>query len=556
MSHTDVIVVGSGAAGLTAAVTAAASGRRVVVVEKSAHVGGTTAWSGGVAWLPGNPHMRDVGATDTREDALTYIQHVTGNLVDPVMVEAFLTSGPRMVAFLEAHTTSVRFQSFPSPDYHPDLDGAAIKARSVLAVPFDGRLLGSLLARLRRPMRELTVFGGMQADPAEALHLQYSWKRWKSFKVAARLLSRYALDLVRHGRSTRLIRGQALAGRLYKSAHDLGVDLRTDATAERLLTEAGRVCGIAVRTKAGESEIHAKYGVVLASGGFSANAALVARHIPNAAHHIVMLPETNSGDGMAMALSAGAALGGENADNGIWMPSSSNRRRDGSVARYPHFAFDRCKPGAIMVDGRGERFVNEAASYHIVVRAMQARGAVPAWLIGDHRFLRRYGMGLARPFPYPYRRFVRDGYLVQGKTLAELAGKIGVSSAALQSTVARFNGFASSGKDEDFGKGADIYTRMLGDAEHSPNPCLGPIQTAPFYALALYPSDCGTVLGLRTDENARVLRDSGEPIAGLYACGLDMNSVLRGNYPGAGTMIGPAMTFGYVAGRHLAGAAP
>jgi hypothetical protein len=538
---------------MTAAISARILGSRVLLIEKADKIGGTTAWSGGAAWLPGNPHMQAAGAADSPAAAATYIRSIVGDRFDPIMVDAFLKNAPRMVSFLETRTSAVRFQSYAGPDYHPELAGAASKARSVMPVEFDARCLGPLLQRMRTPMRELTVFGGMQVDPAEALHLQYSWKRWASFKIAAPLLLRYMSDRVRFGRSSRLIRGQALTARLLQSANDLGVELRTGVRATRLIQEHGRVVGAATTSAHGEDRILAARGVILASGGFSANADMIAQYFPDAAQHIMMMPDTNRGEGLSMAQAAGATLGPDNADNGIWMPASSHRRRDGTVARYPHFAFDRCKPGSMIVDRLGRRFVNEAASYHVVVRAMHAHGALPAWLIADHSFLRRYGMGIARPFPYPYRHFVKTGYLMRGSTLAALARKIGIDPAALEASVARLNLFAAIGEDGDFGKGGDMFTRLLGDAGHKPNPCLGPIQTGPFYALALYPSDCGTTLGLRTDANAQVLGASGEPIAGLYACGLDMNSVLRGHYPGAGSMLGPAMTFGYVAAHHIVG---
>ncbi|MGE4432247.1 MAG: FAD-dependent oxidoreductase [Sphingobium sp.] len=548
----DVIVIGSGAGGLTAAVAAALDGARVLVIEGEERLGGTAALSGGAAWIPLNPHMASAGIEDSREDAETYIRRILGNRFDDRMIGAFLETGPMMVADLEARTSAVRFLSYAGSDYHPDLPGAKPRARSLMAKPFDGRALGPWLHRLRLPMRELTVFGGMQVDAGEAIDLQYSWRRWRSAKVAVPLLARYAMDRLRHGRGTRMIRGQALVARLLKSALDLDVRFLTDARAVKLVREDLAVTGVVVEWAGKLSTLSASGGVIIATGGFSAEPDMVRKHIPYPERHLRIMPESGTGSGLKMAQAIGAAMGTDNADNGIWMPGSSRMHKNGRVDRYPHFAFDRCKPGALIVDGQGRRFVNEAAPYHVLVRAMHARGAVPAWLIGDRPFLRKYGMGLARPFPYPARPLVKDGYLIEASSLDELAARLGMDGAVLQATVRRLNELADEGVDHDFGKGGDIFTRALGDARHGPNPCLGRIERGPFYALALAPSDCGTTLGLQTDEFARVLDGAGAVIPGLYACGLDMHAVLRGNYPGAGTMIGPAMTFGYSAGRHAA----
>lgn len=552
---TDVLVIGSGAAGLTAALTAALHGRKVTLIEKTDRIGGMTAGSGGALWLPNNPLMQAAGVNDTPDLAREHIAAHLGNLYDPEMVDAFLEAGPAMMTFLQERSSAMRFMSYAGPDYHQDLPGSQPAARSVMPQYFDGRLLGPWLARMEGPKRELTVFGGMQVEAGEAIELQYSWRRWSSFKIAAKLIGRYAVDRLRFGRGTRMIRGQALVGRLLKSALDAGVTIRTGTSATELIVRDGRVAGAATEMDGVAERIEANHGVILATGGFSSDPGRIARFFPDVAGHISMLPPANRGDGIDMAMAAGGAFGRENADNGIWMPASANLRSDGRVERYPHFGFDRCKPGAVVVNAQGRRFINEGASYHAFVRAMRRNDAVPAWLIGDHPFLREYGMGMARPFPYPYRPLVRSGYLIEAGTIAELAERIGVPVNALEETVARMNHYAHTGCDEEFGKGDDIHTRMLGDARHGPNPTLGPIATAPFYALALYPSDVGTTLGLRTDRHAQVLDEAGHPIPGLYACGLDMNSVLRGHYPGAGTMLGPAMAFAYAAGCHIAGAA-
>jgi glycine/D-amino acid oxidase-like deaminating enzyme len=551
-TSTDLIVLGSGAAGMAAALAAAHRRLSVVVLEKSHLIGGTMAYSGGAGWLPLNPIMERIGAPDRREDVEAYIRAITGNFYDSEMVGAFLDNARDMVAEFEHETSAVRFQPFLAPDYHPDLEGAARAGRTLMPLPYDGRKLGDWLSRLRDAKAELTVFGGMQVDPVEALHLQNSWKRWISFKATAKLLTRYARDLISHRRGTRMIRGLALSARLLRSALDAGVTLSPGSRAVKLVVDNGTVTGVAYMQDDTEKTLLARAGVVLATGGFGANREMMAAAIPFADSHINILVEDNVGEGIAMAQALGADWGPENAANAIWAPGSSYRKHNGDQATYPHFAFDRCKPGSMIVGQDGRRFTNEAQSYHVLVGDMHRTGNVPAWLIGNRHFLRTYGMGMARPWPYPYRAFVKNGYLIEASSLEDLAGKIGVEPSALNESASRMNRFAASGIDEDFGKGGTTYERNLGHPGHLPNPCLGPIGEGPYFALSLFGTNAGTTRGLRTDRFARVLDLNGEIIGGLYAAGLDMHSPLRGFYPGAGTMIGPAMTFGFVAGRDAA----
>ncbi|WP_313807232.1 FAD-dependent oxidoreductase [Sphingobium sp.] len=544
----DTLVIGSGAAGLSAALSAALHGLKVLVVEKTEFIGGTTAWSGGAAWLPANPLLDG----DTAEAGRTYIRELIGNFYDPAMIDSFIANASRMIDCFQTGSSSVRFQHIPLPDYHQDLAGSTLGGRSVIPLPYDARKLGPWLQRLRHPKPEMTVFGGMQAELAELSHLQSSWRSWSSFRIAAPLVARYLADRLRFGRGTRTIRGTALAGRLLRSCLDAGVEFWTEAKVQRLIARERRAVGAVVWHEGSEVTVHAARGVVIATGGFIGDPEMRKANIPYPDEHIDILLSANIGDGIRLAREIGAALGPDNAQNAIWSPGSQRRLKNGALSTYPHFLLDRCKPGAIMVDRSGRRFVNEGSSYHTIGNVMHERGAVPGWLIADHRFLRKYGMGMARPAPYPVGPRVREGYLIKADTIAGLAAKIGVDPAGLEEEVTRMNRFAEAGVDEDFGKGADAYSRFLGDAEHKPSPSLGPIRSAPFYALALYVTDAGTTLGLRVDPDARVLDEIGQPIPALFAAGLDMNSVLRGHYPGGGSMIGPALTFGYVAGRTMA----
>lgn len=549
----DVVVMGSGAGGLTAAITAAKGGRSVLLVEKADVIGGTTAWSGGGVWAPNNHHMASADEPDSPEQAAAYLQAVLGNHYDADMAAAFVRNARTAVRFLEDNSRSVRFLSYPGSDYHPDLPGAARRARTLLPRPFNGRDLGPWLKRLRRPKAEMTIFDGMQIETAEIKDFQSIFRSPAALARCLGLMGRYGLDRLRYGRSTRLIRGTALAAALLEAALEAGVDVRTGETVTALIRRGGRIAAVEFDRPGGRVEVGVRHGVVMATGGFSAHPDLRSTHLPDVERHLQLLPDENAGDGLTLALRAGAVLGSGLGSPAIFTPASRRTRRDGRESVYPHFAFDRCKPGALLVDQSGRRFVNEAESYHTLVKRMHERGVSPAWLIGDHRFLRAYGMGLARPAPAPYRSFVREGYLVQAPTLQALAARIGVDPQGLAQTAEEMNRFAETGVDEAFGKGSNIYTRLLGDAEHAPNPCLGPVRTAPFYALALWPTDVGTSLGLAIGPDGAVQDAEGAAIPGLYAAGLDAHAALRGYYPGAGTQLGQAIAFGYAAGRSLAG---
>ncbi|MEC3911889.1 FAD-dependent oxidoreductase [Sphingobium sp. CR2-8] len=553
-AHYDVIVLGSGAGGLTAAITASAHGRSVLLVEKADVIGGTLAWSGGGVWVPGNHHMADVGESDSPEKARLYLRGHLGNYYDEEAVDAFLSNAAEAFHFLEGVGKWIRFKSYPGSDYHPLLPGAAEMARSMLPVPFDGRVLGAWLAKLRRPKREMTIFGGLQIEAAEIPLFQDVFRSPSAFAHVVRRLAQYGLDLIRHGRSVRLIRGTALAAALLRTALDLRVTIMHGTQVSRLLQdETGRVTGIRMLARPGEDgEIVARCGVVLATGGFSANKMLRQRYLPDPANHLTLLPSANGGDGISLALAAGAVMGAGAAAPAIYAPASRRHLSDGSESVYPHFMFDRCKPGSMIVGPDGQRFVNEAESYHTLVQRMHALKISPAWLIAGHVFLRRYGMGLARPAPNPYRHLIREGYLIRGRSLHELATKIGVDPAGLRESAERMTRYAQAGNDPDFGRGGDIYTRNLGDPAHGPNSSLGAVDVGPFYAVALYPTDVGTSLGLAVRGDGAVLAADGTTIPGLFAAGLDANAALRGFYPGAGTQIGQAMAMGYASGKSLA----
>lgn len=552
----DVVVLGAGAGGMTAALVAAIEGLRTLLIERSPYIGGTTARSSGTVWIPDNPHMRRLGVIDDAAAARAYLDALVGNRADRALREAFVAAGPEMIAYLEQHT-DVGFNVYERhPDYRQELPGAAQGGRPLEPLPFDGRTLGKEFDRVGWPLPELMLFGGMMVTRSEAARLLRIATSWDSFVLGAKLIARYLADRMRYRRGTRLVLGNALAARLYKNLLDRRVAVWFDSTTTRLDTDAGRVCGLAVERGGQEIRLRTRRAVVLAGGGFPADKALRERYLPQPVAEHTPAYEGCTGDTLRLGLEIGAALGPPGEDNALWFPSSIARRKDGSTAVYPHIVLDRAKPGLIAVNGAGRRFVDEAVSYHEFTRAMyrshRTVPCIPAWLVCDRRFVRKYGLGMIRPLTPSLRRYVESGYLRAAQSVPALAQQIGVDSAALSETVRKHNEYARTGLDPDFGKGGNAYDLGNGDPAHRPNPCLGPIEEPPFCAVAVVPTPLGTSLGLRTNGVAQVCDAAGQPIAGLYACGNDMHSTMGGEYPGAGAQIGPAMTFGYLAARHAA----
>ena len=553
----DVLVVGTGAGGFSATVTAASLGLDVLMAEKEPYYGGTTARSGGWLWIPCSPTAKREGVEDSTQAARRYLQHETGNHFDAARVDAFLENGPKMVDFMERET-EMRFVLGPAfADYHPLAPGGTDGGRSICAEPFDARALGAEKDRLRPPLAEITFMGMMIGTGKELMHFFNVTRSVKSAAVVAGLLARFARDRVLHGRAMRLTNGNALVGRLAKSAFDRRVPIWTDAPVTDLIIEAGRVVGAVVQRGGVPVRVHARRGVVLAAGGFPNDIArrrAMFRHAPTGAEHWSPAPPGNTGDGLRLGEQAGALVENRYPNAAAWVPVSLVPRGDGTSGPFPHFV-DRSKPGVIAVVRSGRRFVNESDSYHDFIQAMVA--ATPeqehcAWFMCDHPTLRRYGLGFAKPFPLPLTPYLRSGYLLRGRTLAELAAAAGIDAAGLEQTVAAYNGPAARGEDPEFHRGSTAYNRSLGDPAVTPNPCVAPLAAGPFYAVKVVPGDLGTFAGLRGDADARVLDAAGRAIPGLYAAGNDLASIMGGNYPGGGITLGPAMTFGYIAAQHMA----
>lgn len=550
--ETDVVVIGSGAAGLCAAIVAHDQGLRVLVVEKTPWVGGTTAISGGAVWAPMNSLMADVQQTDSQAEVHEYLQATAGGFADTPVMQGYLRIGPEMVDYLRHHTRVAFAPRALFPDYYP-VPGASIGARSLDPLPFDARVLGDDFHLLRAPRPEFMLFGGMMVNRADIVHLLNVRRSFASMKHVAKLLLRHARDRLRYHRGTRLVFGNALAAGLFKSALDRNIEIWRSARATRLLLEGGRVSGVVVEHDGATNEVLARRGVVLASGGFPSNREMRARYFPCAEAHHTVAPKGNTGDGARLAESVGGHLGASVADEAFWTPVSLLRMPDGTVDTFPHLVTERPKPGSIVVDALGRRFVDESCNYHEFVRAMHAAShAVPCFLICSAAFVDRYGLGFIRPWPMPRRHLMKAGYADFARTLPELAEKLGIDARALVETVERYDTHAQRGEDPDFGKGSNPYSRNLGDPDVKPNPCVRPVGAGPYYALRIYPGSIGTARGIETDGDARVLDGSGHAIEGLYACGNDMHSVMGGTYPGPGITLGPALTFGYAAALHIA----
>jgi succinate dehydrogenase/fumarate reductase flavoprotein subunit len=551
----DVIVVGSGASALTAAVTAACGGLRVLVIEKAPVFGGTSALSGGTAWIPDNPHVIEAGQTDSAEAAMRYLENVINRSLRREVLQAFVQNGRKMIEFLEANT-EVRFDISGHPDYKSHLDGGLPVGRSIVAREYDGRRLGRWFGLLQPPSDYMCVLGSMMVDGNDLHHLMNMTRSPHSFFHAARRFLRFARDLPRYRRGTRLVMGNALIARLLKSAIDAGAELWHDSRGVQLILEDHRIAGVVVEQRGKLFRVRAKRGVLLAAGGFPHDEEFKKRFIPFADQHHTLCVDSDTGDGLRMALAVGAEMGGDSVQNFLGTQVTFMTDSNGAViSKMPFIRRDRNKPGFVMVNRDAQRFVSEAGPYNDVAIAVNNTvGAIPTFLVTDHVRLRRYGLGLIRPGPAwarPLGRYLKSGYLMRAPTIRELAFKLGMDPDQLERTVARNNAYARTGRDLDFGKGDNFYEQWQGDPAVSPNPNLGPIDSAPFYAVRLWPGNLGTTCGLITDYRARVLDTKGNPIAGLYAGGTDMHSIFSGAYPGGGSSIGPGMTFGYIAARDM-----
>ena len=548
MDEFDVVVVGSGAAGMAAAITAAARGLSVVIVEKSQFWGGSTARSGGGIWIPGNDVLRRQAPADDVESARTYLHTIIGGRVSDDRIDAFVDRGAEALRFLTAHSGLDLQWVRGYCDYHPEQPGGRAAGRSCEPRPFDARALGPDLATLqpfytRTPMNVVV----QQSD--------YRWlstglRHWRGPARMVRVAGRTAWARIRGQKLVGL--GGALAGSLMVGVRQAEVPVLLGTAVTELISSGSAVTGVELGDG---SAISARRGVVLACGGFDHNQALRdIHHRAPAGPALSIGAATNTGDGIVAAQQVGAAT--DLMDDAWWAPSIP-------LPKGPWFALsERSLPRSIMVNERGRRFMNESLPYveatHRMFGGTHGVGSgpaenLPAWLIFDQTYRNRY-MFAGRPARSPLpRSWFANGALSSADTIEQPATEVGISSANLAATIERFNTAARVGVDNDFGRGVSAYDHYYGDITNKPNPSLGEINTPPFYAARMVPADLGTKGGIVTDANARALRSDGQPILGLYAVGNTSAAVMGHTYAGPGATIGPALVFGYLAALHLAG---
>jgi 3-oxosteroid 1-dehydrogenase len=548
----DVVIVGSGGGGMVAALAAAEAGGRPVIIEKQQYVGGSTAMSGGVIWVPNNPLMRAEGVSDSYDEGLTYFSSVVGapdQASSVVRREAFLVEGPEMVSFLQRKGVKlIRCEGMS--DYYDNRPGGNARSRSIEGVPWDGRQLGDWDAKINPGMGRAL---GMAVTTREVHSLPVWTRTATSFRTTMRAVLRtYKSRLLRQDLLTN---GMSLIGQLTKVALDDGIPIWLNTKVEELIVEDGRVMGVRASHNGKTVHVRGEKAVILTAGGFERNAEMRRKYSGDQPNEAQWTSGNlgNTGEVLEAAIALGAKT--DYMDEAVWQPSPRTElggSRLGLARQYPRTMF---------VDKNGRRFCNESNSYVEVTKAMYAAGAVPTWLIFDDEYQRRYPWGRGMPKLRNFRTalpgqmpqaWVTNGWVRKAATLEALAGQIGVDPQALEQTTQRFNEYAARGQDPDYGRGESQHNKSRGDPGNRPNPALGPIETGPFYATEIYPGDVGTSGGVLTNEYAQVLDQQDQPIPGLYAAGNMAATVMGRNYLGAGASIANTMVFGYIAARHAA----
>ena len=547
----DIAIVGSGAGGMTAALAVHEAGLSALVIEKTRYYGGSTARSGGGIWIPCNHLMRAAGVADSFDEARTYLQGTVGERSPLASREMFLSQSVKMIQWLDRKSDLQCSYMQGYADYYPELPGGKVQGRALEPRLFDGNALGADLARLRPPV--IPIPAGLTFTAGEYKQLGLVMRTWQGRGTALRIGLRL-LGARLTGRKM-LMMGQALIGRLRLSLKKRGIPVWLDAPMKELIVEGGRITGVRVEKDGQPVEVIARKGVILAAGCFAHNLDMRLKYQKQpVTTRWTVASEGNTGDGILAGQRVGAAV--DLMDEAWWGPSSLPP----DTAPFFHVA-ERGFPGLIMVNQKGRRFTNESASYVEVVQAMYRLHTdddphIPCWFVFDQRYRNHYVFSSLFPRQPVPKQMLDSGYVRKAGTIAELAGQLGMDATTLEATVTRFNGHARAGVDPDFGRGDSAYNRYFGDPTNKPHPNLAPIDKAPFYAVQVVAGDLGTKGGLVTDEYARVRREDGSLIEGLYCVGNNSASVMGTTYPGPGCTIGPAMTFGYVAARHAAGIDP
>jgi glycine/D-amino acid oxidase-like deaminating enzyme len=558
----DVLVVGAGGAGLSAAVFAAIAGLRTAVIERTDQVGGTTAFTAGTTWVPGTHRAEEVGAEDTRSQARDFLDAAIGSHSPAGLRQRFLDLGPEAVTVMESGSHVTYRARAMHPDYLTELPGARLFGRALEPYPFDGTLLGPRLALVRDPLPEFTVFDGMSLERDDIGHLlgAHPHEESRAHLLALRRAFRDAVD--EYGTDTRRTMGNALIAGLLHTLDEARVPVLTRSEVTSV-TDEGDGAGhqILISEDGHEFAVRA-HNLIFASGGFNRSPERRARLLPG--HDLDWCPGAPGHTGQAHDLidDLGGRYGTAGLAHTYYAPVSRRRRPDGSWAVFPHFVMDRAKPHMVVIDQNGHRYLNESTSYHLFGMRMVQHdhetpgGSVPSFLITDAEGMRRYGLGMVHPFQSERKLAaeVESGYLLRGDSIAELAEALGVPVAELSRTIERTNGPAGRGEDPDFHRGSNDYERFNGDAgSETGHPNVAPVEAAPFYAVRLFPGDIGAATGYVTNESAAVLDRSGQPMRGIYAVGNDMQSVMGGVYPAPGITIGPGLVFAYAAVRDILG---
>lgn len=550
----DLVIVGSGGGGMTAALAAADAGLRPLIIEKQQFVGGSTAMSGGVIWMPNNPLMREQNVPDSERAGMDYFQAVVGEPDDGSSLarrSAFLRHGSDMIDFLRSEGVQlIRCEGYS--DYYDNVKGGSSRGRSVEAAPWDGKHLGEWNARIHPGIARAFR---LAVKTNEIRKISTFQRSATSFAATARVFLRTKVS--RLAGKDLLTNGMSLIGQMTKAALDSGIPIWTEVGVEELVVEDGAVVGVVVSRGGNRETIRARHGVLLSAGGFERNPEMRRKYTehtqPNEGQW-TSATAGNTGEVLAAAIALGAKT--DYMDEAVWQPSPRREFGMSALSQARQWAH------TILVNQRGMRFCNESNSYVEVGRAMYANDAAPAWLVFDDQYRRNVVWSSGLPVIKEWRtalpgkmpeKWISEGWMRRASTIEDLARQIGLDPEALAETVREFNMDAERGRDPKFGRGESQYNKVLGDPRNKPNPAVGPVATGPFYATEIYPGDVGTAGGVVTDEYARVLDQANNPIPGLYAAGNMTATVMGRNYLGAGASIANTMVFGYIAALHAAG---